>query len=149
MAERLTPGVYVVEVSGGAKTIQGVSTSTAGFIGEAARGIPDRAEFVNGFSDFDRKFGGHRRGEAGFLAQAVEAFFNAGGRRAYVIRVLPADAEQGASEVITARTPGASTATGFSAKMCTPLSTEALICCGRKPGGAASSTTFTPLSSTF
>jgi phage tail sheath protein FI len=107
MAERLTPGVYVVEVSGGAKTIQGVSTSTAGFIGEAARGIPDRAEFVNGFSDFDRKFGGHRRGEAGFLAQAVEAFFNTGGRRAYVVRVLPADAQQGASEVIAARTPDA------------------------------------------
>jgi Bacteriophage tail sheath protein len=97
MAERLTPGVYVEEVSGGVRPIQGVSTSTAAFIGEAPRGIPDRAQFVNGFREFERRFGGHRRGPAGFLAQAVEAFFAAGGRRAFVVRVLPADATAGAT----------------------------------------------------
>jgi hypothetical protein len=92
MAERLTPGVYVEEVSGGVRPIQALGTSTCGFIGEAQRGIPDRAQFVNGFRDYVRRFGGHRRGPAGFLAQAVEAFFNAGGRRAYVVRVLPGNA---------------------------------------------------------
>ena len=45
----------------------------------------------------------------------------------------------------TARTPGASTATGFSAKMCLPASTAALKCSGRKPGGVVSSTTSTLL----
>lgn len=89
MAERLTPGVYVEEIPGGVRPIQGVGTSTAAFVGPAQRGIPDRAVFINGFGDFVRKFGGHSRGEAGFLAQAVDAFFAAGGRRAYVVRVLP------------------------------------------------------------
>ena len=92
MAERLTPGVYVEEVPGGVRPIQGVGTSTAAFVGRAQRGIPDRATFVNGFGDFQRQFGGHSRGEAGFLAQAVDAFFAAGGRRAFVVRVLPANA---------------------------------------------------------
>ncbi|GAB5895174.1 phage tail sheath family protein [Mycolicibacterium mageritense] len=92
MAERLTPGVYVEEIPGGVRPIQGVGTSTAAFVGQAQRGIPDRAVFVNGFGDFTRKFGGHSRGEAGFLAQAVDAFFAAGGRRAYVVRVLPGNA---------------------------------------------------------
>lgn len=104
MAERLTPGVYVEEVGGGVRPIQGVGTSTAGFIGEAARGIPDRAEFISGFRDYERRFGGHRRGEAGFLAAGVEAFFAAGGRRAYVVRVLPADATPGGVGPIVART---------------------------------------------
>lgn len=102
MAERLTPGVYVEEVSGGVRPIQGVSTSTAAFIGEAPRGIPDRAHFINGFREFERRFGGHQRGPAGFLAQAVEAFFAAGGRRAFVVRVLPANATAGASREIEA-----------------------------------------------
>lgn len=103
MPERLTPGVYVEEVSGGAKPIQGVGTSTAAFIGEAARGIPDRATFVTSFADYERHFGGHRRNEAGFLAQGVQAFFDAGGRRAYVVRVLPASATAGSSEALDAR----------------------------------------------
>ena len=46
----------------------------------------------------------------------------------------------------TERTPGASTATGFSAKTCLPASTAACRCSGRKCGGVQSSTTSTPLS---
>jgi phage tail sheath protein FI len=103
MPERLTPGVYIEEVSGGVKPIQGVGTSTAAFIGEAARGIPDRATFVTGFNEYERFFGGHRRNAAGFLAQSVQAFFNAGGRRAYVVRVLPASATTGVSPDLLAR----------------------------------------------
>ena len=41
----------------------------------------------------------------------------------------------------TRRTPGASTATGFSAKTCLPASTAACRCSGRKCGGVQSSTT--------
>src|SRR5947207_1206358 len=37
----------------------------------------------------------------------------------------------------TARTPGASTAMGFSAKTCLPAATAAWMCAGRKPGAAA------------
>ena len=73
MPERLTPGVYIEEVSGGVKPIQGVGTSTAAFVGEAARGIPDRATFVTGFADYERHFGGHRRNEAGFPSRPAPA----------------------------------------------------------------------------
>ncbi len=103
MAERLTPGVYVTEISSGIRPIQGVGTSTAAFIGEAARGIPDLATFLTSYADYERHFGGHRRGEAGLLAQAVQAFFDAGGRRAYAVRVLPASAVTGISESQDAR----------------------------------------------
>ena len=77
MPEYTTPGVYVEEVSSGVRPIQGVGTSTAAFVGEAARGIPDFPTFISGYSEFERHFGGHRRGEAGLLAQAVQAYFDA------------------------------------------------------------------------
>ena len=40
MAEYLAPGVYVEEVASGARPIEGVATSTAGFVGMAERGPP-------------------------------------------------------------------------------------------------------------
>lgn len=107
MAERLTPGVYAEIVDSGIKPIQGVGTSTAGFCGESPRGVPGLPTFVRGFADFERSFGGHRRGPAGHLAQAVEAFFAAGGARAFVVRVLPDDATTAVSEDILARTDDA------------------------------------------
>ena len=103
MAERLHPGVYVEEVSGGVRPIEGVSTSTAAFVGEAARGIPGFAQFLTGFSGYERAFGGHRPGDAGLLATAVDGFFAAGGKRAYVVRVLPIDAGKGQSDVVFTR----------------------------------------------
>ncbi|HTV25903.1 MAG TPA: phage tail sheath subtilisin-like domain-containing protein [Polyangiaceae bacterium] len=103
MAERLHPGVYVEEVPSGVRPIEQVSTSTAGFVGEAARGVPGVAEFITSFDDFVRLFGGHRSGDDGFLAQAVEAFFSAGGRRAYAVRVLPSGAERAQSAAVPVR----------------------------------------------
>lgn len=102
MAERLTPGVYVEEIQSGIKPIQAVGTSSAGFIGEASRGVPGVATFVRGFADFERSFGGHQRGPAGHLALAVEGFFAAGGARAFVVRVLPQDATVGVSPTVLA-----------------------------------------------
>jgi phage tail sheath protein FI len=101
MAERLTPGVYIEEPPSAVRPIQGAATSTAGFLGEAERGIPGRATFVRSTSDYLRFFGGLRRGPAGHLAAAVQAFFEAGGRRAYVVRVLPGNAAAGASRPVT------------------------------------------------
>src|SRR5215510_6522111 len=88
MAERLHPGVYVEEVSGGVKPIEGVSTSTAAFLGQAQRGIPARAQLVTNYGEFERAFGGFSAGDSGLLAHAVSGFFESGGRRAYVVRVL-------------------------------------------------------------
>lgn len=116
MPERLHPGVYVEEVSGGVRPIEGVGTSTAAFVGETARGIPGEAQFLTGFAEFERAFGGHQPGEAGLLAQAVDAFFAAGGKRAYAVRVLPADAEHGVSSAQPARAGGGVNSLSFRAR---------------------------------
>ncbi|WP_437942641.1 phage tail sheath family protein [Sorangium sp. So ce341] len=102
MAERLHPGVYVEEVSSGVRPIEGVGTSTAAFIGEASRGMPGVAHFLTSFEDYTRIFGGHLSGEKGFLGQVVAAFFAAGGRRAYAVRVLSKDAKRGESTAVDA-----------------------------------------------
>lgn len=116
MPERLHPGVYVEEVSGGVKPIEGVSTSTAAFLGEAARGVPGRAQLVTGFAEFERAFGGFTTGDTGLLAHAVSGFFESGGRRAYVVRVLPSDATRAQTDQVPSRLAGGQPALQFLAK---------------------------------
>lgn len=97
MPEYLSPGVYVEEIERGPKPIEGVSTSTAGFLGQTERG-PTDPELVTSFADFERRFGGfalYRRGErleSTYLAYAVEGFFRNGGNRCYIGRITPEDA---------------------------------------------------------
>lgn len=98
MAEYLSPGVYVEEFDSGAKPMEGVGTSTAGFIGLAERGpIEGLPQLVTNFSDFKRKYGGYLSenefGEYRFLAYAVEHFFVNGGARCYIARVAPENAK--------------------------------------------------------
>ena len=58
MPEYLAPGVYVEETSFRAKSIEGVATSTAGFVGQTrfgpTAGLPS---LVTGFEEFQRLFG--------------------------------------------------------------------------------------------
>lgn len=98
MAEYLSPGVYVEEFDSGATPMQGVGTSTAGFVGLAERGpIGGAPVLVASPSDFTRKFGGYLQanefGQYRFLAYAVHNFFANGGSRAFISRVVPPDAE--------------------------------------------------------
>ena len=46
MPEYLHPGVYIEETSYRGKPIQGVSTSTAGFVGAAAKGQEGKPRLV-------------------------------------------------------------------------------------------------------
>jgi phage tail sheath protein FI len=94
MPEYLAPGVYIEETSFRAKTIEGLSTSTAGFVGPTRFGpIRGEPELLTSFSDFERIYGGLDRLEYSgtqmdnFMAHAVRAFFENGGRRLYVSRV--------------------------------------------------------------
>ena len=48
------PGVYIEEVPSGVRTITGVATSIALFIGWAPRGQPARAVRLTSFTDFAR-----------------------------------------------------------------------------------------------
>ena len=116
MAEYLSPGVYVEEYDSGATPMQGVSTSTAGFIGLAERGpVIGEPQLVTSFADYKRMYGGYLSeagfGSARFLPYAVEQFFANGGSRAYIMRAVPGDAKAGSvtSGVlkITAASPGA------------------------------------------
>lgn len=98
MAEYLSPGVYVEEFESGGKPMEGVGTSTAGFIGVAERGpIEGLPQLVTNFADFKRKYGGYLSenefGEFRFLAYAVEHFFINGGSRCFVMRVSPSDSK--------------------------------------------------------
>jgi hypothetical protein len=84
-----SPGVYVEEVSGGARPIGAVGTSTAGFVGTApdqgAR--PNEAVAVNSWSDFLRIFATAENPTSTALARAVYGFFDNGGGRCYVVNV--------------------------------------------------------------
>src|SRR5437868_5285031 len=93
MPEYLAPGVYVEEVDTGDKPIEGVSTSTAGMVGVTTRGPVGVPTLVTSVADFQRQFGGrldyHTYTTTSYLPLAVEGFFNNGGKRVYVVRVLP------------------------------------------------------------
>lgn len=102
MADYLSPGVFVEEFDSGSTPMQGVSTSTAGFIGLAEKGAAVGAPvLVTSPADFNRKFGGFLQenefGEYRYLAYAVNHFFANGGGRAFIMRVVPADAKIAAS----------------------------------------------------
>jgi Bacteriophage tail sheath protein len=86
MPEYLTPGVYVEEFEIGAKPIEGVSTSTGGFLGETERG-PTYPQLVTSFPEYKRVFGGFF-GATKYLPYAVDGFFGNGGKRAFVARIV-------------------------------------------------------------
>jgi len=86
MPEYLAPGVFVEEVDVGAKPIEGVSTSTVGFLGETERG-PLKPRLITNFTDFQRVYGSYI--ESSFLAYSVDGFFRNGGKRCYVARIVP------------------------------------------------------------
>lgn len=104
MPEYLSPGVFVEEISTGPRPITGVATSTAGMVGVTARG-PDsgKPKLVTSLLDFHRLFGGFlpRPSDADMatadangirwwlLPLAVKGFFDNGGQRLYVKRIVP------------------------------------------------------------
>ncbi len=122
MPEYLSPGVYVEEIDTGAKPIEGVSTSTAGFVGMAVRGPTSGLPvLVTSFPDYVRKFGAYLRLPAAFqnhvyLPYAVEGFFTNRGQRVYIIRVKPASAAKASvvakGGLVTRLKPGENAATG-------------------------------------
>jgi hypothetical protein len=97
MPEYLSPGVYVEETESGAKSVEGVSTSTAGFLGQTERGQL-KPQLVTDYNDFKRKYGGVV--DDSFLPQAVKGFFTNGGSRAFVGRITAEDRHQTAKATL-------------------------------------------------
>ena len=79
------PGIYVQEVPSGVRTIPGVSTSTALFIGGCASGPLNMPIICRTYSDFTRKFS--EDATSSNLARYVKLCFMNGGTTCYVMRI--------------------------------------------------------------
>src|ERR1041385_8929826 len=94
MPEYLAPGVYVEETSFRSKSIEGVSTTTTGFVGPARYGPIDlEPDIITSLADFENTFGDRKQlvysgppGIPNYLWHAVRSFFEEGGKRLYVAR---------------------------------------------------------------
>lgn len=95
MPEYLAPGVYVEEIEIGPKPIEGVSTSTAGFLGPTARG-PITPTLITSFEEYQRIFGGFL--ENSYMAYAVDGFFRNGGKRCFIGRITKQSKNDAAQE---------------------------------------------------
>lgn len=96
MPEYLAPGVFVEEISFRSKSIEGLGTTTTGFIGPARYGPIDLSnQLVTSLTEFERTYGSRRKLDFGgtatlhnYLWHASRAFFEEGGKRLYVSRVF-------------------------------------------------------------
>ena len=103
MPEYLAPGVFVEETSFRSKSIEGVSTTTTGFIGPARYGpVTEPTDVVTSLGEFQRIYAGgdllafvsdpddptNTADSNNFLWHGGRAFFTEGGKRLYVTRVF-------------------------------------------------------------
>ena len=100
------PGVYFSSQRA-EPAFQPVRLDIPGFAGVALRGPVDTPTLVTSWTDYQRRFGGFEspRGMDGpdrLLPYGVQAFFDQGGDRAYVLRVAPPAGADGGTEA-TAR----------------------------------------------
>jgi len=116
MPEYLAPGVFVEEVSFRSKSIEGVSTTTTGFIGPMRYGpVTESPDIITSLTEFERSYGdGQQLGfnadgaltSHNFMWQAARAFFEEGGKRLYLSRVFrPLSGSYPPADLATA-TPG-------------------------------------------
>lgn len=102
MPEYLAPGVYVEETSFRSKSIEGVSTTTTGFIGPTRYGPTDiEPDVLTSLGQFERTYGdrqqltftsdGTKTVMHNYLWHAARSFFEEGGKRLYVVRVFKPD----------------------------------------------------------
>lgn len=94
------PGVYVQEIDSGVRTLAGVPTSVAAFVGRAQRGLVEEPSICFNFGDFVRRFGGLWTDSA--VSYAVEDFFNNGGGQCVIVRLFePLDADNSGSAAVS------------------------------------------------
>ena len=85
MPQYLSPGVYVEELDGGARPIEGVGTAVAAFVGLAERGPFNEPTLVTNWTQFVTTFGEFIEGS--YLAHSVYGYFQNGGGIAYIVRI--------------------------------------------------------------
>ncbi len=97
---RTYPGVYIEEIPSGVRSITGVATSIAAFIGSALRGEENEPTLVQSFAGYTRTFGSLSRNHP--MGYAVSQFFLNGGQNALIVRV--AQSGVAAASTVTAGT---------------------------------------------
>lgn len=105
MPEYRSPGVYIEEIEIRPKSIEGASTSTIAFIGEAMKGPILEPTFVDSWSKFESTFGGLISNPRIYLGYAVDGFFRNGGKRAYIVRVASLTDNLSAIDLTTGLAP--------------------------------------------
>src|SRR6478752_7088270 len=96
MPEYLAPGVYVEEVSFRAKSIEGLSTTTTGFVGPTRYGpVNLPLDVITSIGEFERTYGDRQQMQFegsspthNYIWHAARAFFEEGGTRLYISRVF-------------------------------------------------------------
>lgn len=90
MPTYLHPGVYIEEISSGSRPIEGVSTSITAFVGEAAKGPAGEATLIQSWDDYISSYG-EVNSDSDAMSLAVQAFYQNGGKAAYICRVVDTD----------------------------------------------------------
>ncbi|HEX8261511.1 MAG TPA: phage tail sheath subtilisin-like domain-containing protein, partial [Allosphingosinicella sp.] len=83
------PGVYIQEVSSGVRTVAGVATSIAAFVGRTRRGPVNQPVTCFNFGEFTRRFGGLWLDSS--VSYAVDDFFANGGGQCEIVRLYEPD----------------------------------------------------------
>jgi hypothetical protein len=84
--ERPLEGIHIAESPDAEQPIARASAQSTAFIGRALRGPVNRPVAVHSFADYQQLFGGLWQPSP--LSYAVEHFFEQGGRRAIIVRVV-------------------------------------------------------------
>jgi len=105
MPEYLAPGVYVEEIPSGNKPIAAASTSTAAVVGLTERGPINTPTLCTSLGSYNRQFGGNLNplvfmNHRDALPYAAEGFFNNGGSRLYVTRIIGDDASESELQMV-------------------------------------------------
>ncbi|MGC0273301.1 phage tail sheath C-terminal domain-containing protein [Pseudactinotalea sp. Z1739] len=102
------PGVYIQEIPSGSRTITGVATAVAAFVGSARRGPVDRPIAITSYAEFERTFGGLSRDSG--LGYAVRDYYLNGGSQAVIVRLAggarPATVDVDGAVTLEALGPG-------------------------------------------
>ena len=102
------PGVYIDELPSAVRTIIGVPTAVAAFVGPALRGPVDKARHITSFADFERIYGG--LSDTSLMSYAVFHYYLMGGAEAEIVRVAsttaPAVLDLGNGVKLNVKPPG-------------------------------------------
>jgi phage tail sheath protein FI len=128
------PGVYVEEVPGGSRPIEGVGTSVAAFVGFAEKGplnepvrVTNWTQYVNTFGEFTR---------SGYMPLSVYGFFANGGGNAWVIRVGGDVVSTDAVAALPARAGGEADSLRLTSKLSGPAGNDISVEIAEEPGSA-------------